>query len=327
VPDPRLHLISKYIETKKIVAANIDLVDIPAIVTGASTGEGLGNKFLEHVRQVDALAHIVRCFDDDDIIHVEDNIDPIADAEAVEVELILADLQVLESARDKAARRARTGDKDAKKRIEVCDKGIAILEDERTLKTGDWSESEVKELHSLGMITMRPTLYIANIGEDDLANPDAAAHTQNLKIWVQERTGAADNEIPLIAICAKLEAELAEIEGEDQKEMLEALDLDEPGLAVVARGLYALLGLQSFYTAGIKEVRAWTIRQGQTAPEAAGVIHSDLQRGFIRCETYHIDDLVEFESEKAVKHAGKIRSEGKHYIMQDGDVCHILFST
>ncbi|MFW5653742.1 MAG: GTPase, partial [Planctomycetota bacterium] len=255
VPDPRLTLIGEHIPTKKYVPATIDLVDIPALVSGSAAGEGMGNAFLEQVRQVDAMAHVVRCFEDDDVTHVSDDLDPVRDAEAVEVELLLADLTVFENARDKAERRARTGDAAAKKRIEVCRKAAELLESERPLRLGTWSQDEHRELRSLGMITMRPVLYIANVGEDDVLGEGPLV--QRLRDWVAEQqaaeaeaagTDAGSSVERVVPICAKLEAELAELEGEDRAEMLEAMGLQEPALAVLARALYNLLGLQSFYT-------------------------------------------------------------------------------
>lgn len=322
VPDARLTLLGQYIETKKFVPATIELVDIPAIVTGSSAGEGMGNEFLSNVRQVDALAHVVRCFEDADVMHVHDRSDPARDVEEVNVELILADLQVLESARERAERRARTGDAAAKKRLEICARAIEVLEGERPLSASEWTPEQRAELRSMGMVTLLPVLYVANVGEDDLEgkNPMVAA----LREWVKARHG---EEGRVVTVCAKLEAELADIRNEAERaEMLTAMGLSEPALAALARELYALLGLQSFYTAGPKEIRAWTIRRGERAPQAAGVIHSDIERGFIRCETYHVDDIVALKTEAAIRAAGKMRSEGKNYVMQDGDVCHFLFN-
>lgn len=321
VPDPRLALIGRYIKTRKFVPATIDLVDIPAIVAGSAQGEGMGNAFLENVRQVDALAHVVRCFDDPDVSHVFDTLDPVRDVQAVETELLLADLQVLEGAMDKAQRRARTGDAAGKRRVEIAAKAVKVLEDERPLRTAEWSAEELTDLRSLGMITLRPVLYVANVSEDDLRGESEAVAA--LRKWVDARQGGQTR---MVLICAKLEAEIAELDAGERQEMLEGLGLTEPALAVLARALYDLLGLQSFYTAGEPEIRAWTIRKGETAPEAAGAVHSDIQRGFIRSETYSIDDLVKYESEQAIRAAGKMRSEGKSYIMRDGDVCHFLFN-
>lgn len=321
VPDPRLALIGRYIKTRKFVPATIDLVDIPAIVAGSAQGEGMGNAFLENVRQVDALAHVVRCFNDPDISHVFDDLNPVRDLQAVETELLLADLQVLEGAIDKAERRARTGDAAGRKRVEIASRAVAVLEDEKPLRAKEWSKEELLELRSLGMITLRPVLYIANVGEDDLKGQSAAVTA--LRGWVES---SEEGQTRLVTICAKLEAEIAELAPAERQEMLEGLGLAEPALAVLARALYDLLGLQSFYTAGEPEIRAWTIRKGETAPEAAGKIHSDIQRGFIRAETYSVDDLLRHESEHAIRAAGRMRSEGKSYILQDGDVCHFLFN-
>lgn len=321
VPDPRLAIIGRYIKTRKFVPATIDLVDIPAIVAGSAQGEGMGNSFLESVRQVDALAHVVRCFDDPDVSHAFDSLDPVRDVQAVETELLLADLQVLEGAMDKAHRRARTGDAAAKKRVEIATKAVAVLEDERPLRAVEWSREELADLRSLGMITLRPVLYVANVGEDDLQGE--SAQVAALRKWVEESQGGQTR---MVLICAKLESEIAELAPAERQEMLEGLGLAEPALAVLARALYDLLGLQSFYTAGEPEIRAWTIRKGETAPEAAGTIHSDIQRGFIRSETYSVADLVKYETEQAIRAGGKMRSEGKSYVMQDGDVCHFLFN-
>lgn len=321
VPDPRLAVIGKYIKTRKFVPATIDLVDIPAIVAGSAQGEGMGNSFLENVRQVDALAHVVRCFDDPDVSHAFETVDPVRDVQAVETELLLADLQVLEGALDKAQRRARTGDAAGKKRVEIATKAVAVLEQERPLRAESWSSEELADLRSLGMISLRPVLYVANVGEDDLHGASEAVGA--LRKWVE---AIGEGQARMVPICAKLEAEIADLDREERQEMLEGLGLTEPALAVLARALYDLLGLQSFYTAGEPEIRAWTIRKGETAPQAAGEIHSDIQRGFIRAETYSVDDLVRFQTEQAIRAAGKMRSEGKSYVLQDGDVCHFLFN-
>lgn len=321
VPDPRLALIGRFIKTRKFVSATIDLVDIPAIVAGSAKGEGMGNSFLDSVRQVDALAHVVRCFDDPDVLNVFDSVDPVRDVQAVEMELLLADLQVLEGAMEKANRRAKIGDASGKKRIEIASRAVAVLEQERPLRAQEWSREELVELRSLGMITLRPVLYVANVGEEDLKGESDAVAA--LKKWVEASEGGQTRMVP---ICAKLEAEIAELDQAERQEMLEGLGLNEPALAVLARALYDLLGLQSFYTAGEPEIRAWTIRKAETAPEAAGAIHSDIQRGFIRAETYSVEDLVKFHTEQAIRAAGKMRSEGKSYVLQDGDVCHFLFN-
>lgn len=319
VPDPRLEVIQGFITTQKVIPAMLQLVDIAGIVRGASEGEGLGNQFLSHIRNVDAIVHVVRCFEDSDITHVDGSVDPIRDIETIDTELMLADLQSVESQIDKAKRTARSGDKDAKKKLELLEKCQALLADGkpvRSLKLEDPAAQE--ELAQLQLLTAKRVLYVANVEEDDLTG--TGPHVTK----VRER--AADEGGEVVLVCARLEAELSELDEADRAEMLESVGLEEPALAVLARGIYKLLGLQSYFTAGEKEVRAWTIPIGATAPQAAGVIHTDFERGFIRVETYGVDDLVELKSEKAIREAGKMRVEGKGYTMQDGDVCHFLFN-
>lgn len=319
VPDPRLEVIQGFITTQKVIPAMLQLVDIAGIVRGASEGEGLGNQFLSHIRNVDAIVHVVRCFEDSDITHVDGSVDPIRDIETIDTELMLADLQSVESQTDKAKRTARSGDKDAKKKLELLEKCQTLLADGkpvRSLKLEDPAAQE--ELAQLQLLTAKRVLYVANVEEDDLTG--TGPHVTK----VRER--AADEGGEVVLVCARLEAELSELDEADRAEMLESVGLEEPALAVLARGIYKLLGLQSYFTAGEKEVRAWTIPIGATAPQAAGVIHTDFERGFIRVETYGVDDLVELKSEKAIREAGKMRVEGKGYTMQDGDVCHFLFN-
>lgn len=319
VPDPRLEVIQGFITTQKVIPAMLQLVDIAGIVRGASEGEGLGNQFLSHIRNVDAIVHVVRCFEDSDITHVDGSVDPIRDIETIDTELMLADLQSVESQTDKAKRTARSGDKDAKKKLELLEKCQALLADGkpvRSLKLEDPAAQE--ELAQLQLLTAKRVLYVANVEEDDLTG--TGPHVTK----VRERAAEEGGEVVLV--CARLEAELSELDEADRAEMLESVGLEEPALAVLARGIYKLLGLQSYFTAGEKEVRAWTIPIGATAPQAAGVIHTDFERGFIRVETYGVDDLVELKSEKAIREAGKMRVEGKGYTMQDGDVCHFLFN-
>jgi ribosome-binding ATPase len=318
IPDPRLPLIASFIPTKKIVNATIQFVDIPGVPPGGASGGAGGpsklNQFLSHVRQVDAICHVVRCFDDG-----SGTVDAPGDIDKMETELIIADMQVVESALDKAARTARTGDAEAKARVAVLERVMAMLNDGKPIRTIEkWTEPETQIMRGYGTITSKPVLYVANVGEDDLQGESAAA--QAVKRHAQD-TGAQS-----VPLCAKLEAELAELDEGDRDEMLRSMGLSEPAIGPLARGVNALLGLSSFYTAGEKEVRAWQIRQGATAPEAAGAIHSDIERGFIRAECFHIDDLVKHKSEKAIREAGKLRSEGKNYQMQDGDVVHFLFN-
>ena len=323
VPDPRLATITKFITTKKIVPASLKLVDVPGLARGASTGSGMGNKFLSAVRNVDALVHVVRCFDTSTgVPHVEDTVDPARDVETSDTELILADLEQLEGLLDKAQRNARTGDKEAKLRLELVEASLKALGDCRPLRTlADQSPFNSpdarKVLAALMPLTIKPMLYVANVGEDDVNGQDP------LVANLREAVGAQGIVVP---VCAKLEAELAELPEAERGEMLTAMGLAEPAIAVLARAVYKLLGLQSFFTTGPDENRAWTIPAGATAPQAAGVIHSDFERGFIRVEVHSVDELVQYGSEKAIREAGKLRIEGKHYVMQDSDVCHFLFN-
>ncbi len=319
VPDSRLARIGQHIATEKTIPAVLKLVDIAGIVRGASDGEGLGNKFLAHIRTVDAILHVVRCFEDADVIHVDGTVDPLRDVETIDTELMLADLQSVESMTDKARRTARTGDKEAKLRLEVlsaCQELLAEGKPVRGLVYEDVGQAKV--LAELQLITGKRVLYVANVGEDDLQGEND--HVQALRRHAAAEGGS------VVPVCASLEAELAELDAAEAGEMLESLGLVEPALAALAHGTYQLLGLHSYFTAGEKEIRAWTIPIGATAPQAAGVIHTDFERGFIRCETYSVDDLDEYGSEKAIREAGKMRVEGKTYVMQDSDVCHFLFN-
>ncbi|TWT46914.1 redox-regulated ATPase YchF [Botrimarina hoheduenensis] len=319
VPDPRLETIQSYIATQKVIPAVLKLVDIAGIVRGASEGEGLGNQFLSHIRNVDAITHVVRCFEDPDITHVEGSVDPIRDIETIDTELMLADLQSVESQVVKAKKTARTGDKEAARKLEIlaaCEQRLAAGEPVRGLSYDD--PGAAKALRELQLLTSKRVLYIANIDEDDLAG--TGEHVTR----VRERAAAEGGEV--VAVCARLESELAELDSEDRAEMLQSVGLEEPALAVLARAIYKLLGYQSYFTAGEKEVRAWPVAIGATAPQAAGVIHTDFERGFIRAEVYALDDLVEHKSEKAIRDAGKLRVEGKEYRMRDGDICHFLFN-
>ena len=318
VPDPRLTTITEYIPPQKVIPAILKLVDIAGIVKGASEGEGLGNKFLSHIREVDAILQVVRCFEDDDVTHVGGGVDPLTDIEVIETELLLADMQTLDNALPKAQRTARSGDADAKLRVATIEKCQAHVTAEKPLRTLDLDEDESKIVRGLGLMTAKPILYVANVDENDLEGTGAL---------VQKVKQHADSAGALVVpVCAKLEAELAELDEADRMEMLESIGLTEPALAPLARSAYRTLGLHSYFTAGEKEVRAWTIPIGATAPQAAGVIHTDFEKGFIRCEVYSLDHLVEFKTEKDIRAAGKLRVEGKDYVMQDGDICHFLFN-
>ncbi|MFM9066769.1 MAG: redox-regulated ATPase YchF [Planctomycetota bacterium] len=318
VPDSRLDRITRYIKPQKIVPAALKLVDIAGIVKGASEGQGLGNKFLSHIREVDAILQVVRCFEDPDVIHVAGAVNPTSDIETIELELMLADLQALEQALPKAQRAAKSGDKEAKLRVSGIELCMAHLAQEKPLRGLQLPEPEAKAMHSFGLMTAKPVLFVANVDESDLLGQGP--------LITKVREFANKISAGVVPVCAKLEAEIAELEEPERTEMLQGVGLAEPALAVVAREAYRTLGLQSYFTAGEKEVRAWTIPVGATAPQAAGVIHSDFERGFIRCEVYSLEDLEAFQSEKEIRSAGKLRVEGKSYVMQDGDICHFLFN-
>ncbi len=316
VPDSRLDKITEYITPQKVIPAVVKLVDIAGIVKGASEGEGLGNKFLSHIRAVDAILQVVRCFEDPDVIHVSGQVDPMADIETIEMELMLADIESLQTALQKAKKTARSGNKEAIERVGVIEKCLAHLDTETPLRKLELNEPEEKSIRSFGLMTLKPLLYVANCAEGDVEG------TSELAAKVREHAGKVG--AGFVAVCAAIESELAEIAPEERGEMLEAYGLKEPALNVLAREAYRTLGLQSYFTAGEKEVRAWTIPVGTAAPQAAGVIHTDFEKTFIRANVYTLDDLVEHGSENEIKNAGKLRVEGKGYIVQDGDICHFL---
>lgn len=318
VPDGRLVRITKYIQPKKVIPAILKLVDIAGIVKGASEGQGLGNKFLSHIREVDAILQVVRCFEDPDVTHVGGKVDPLSDIETIELELMIADIQGLETALPKAERASKTGDKEAKLRVSAIQNCLKHLAEEKPLRSLVLEETEAKAIHSFGLLTAKPILYIANVDESDLKGEGALCQ--------KVREYAAKVGADMVPVCAKIESEIAEMEESDRQEMLEGVGLTEPALQTVARQAYHTLGLQSYFTAGEKEVRAWTVPVGATAPQAAGVIHTDFEKGFIRAEVYTLDDLETHGSEKEIRQAGKLRVEGKSYIMQDGDICHFLFN-
>jgi GTP-binding protein YchF len=318
VPDDRLRRISHYIVPKKLVPAALKLVDIAGIVKGASEGQGLGNKFLTHIREVDAILQVVRCFEDPDVIHVSGSVNPVSDIETIEIELMLSDIQTLENSLSKAERTAKSGDKDAKMRVEVIRKCLAHLTTDQPLRKFEFDENEAKVVSSYGLMTAKPVLYVANVDENDLEGKG--------KLVQQVRDFAAKVGASVVPVCAKLEAEIAELDEADRAEMLAGAGLTEPSLGALAREAYRVLGLQSYFTAGEMEVRAWTVPIGATAPQAAGVIHTDFEKGFIRAEVYTLADLETYKSEKEIRSAGKLRVEGKGYVMQDGDICHFLFN-
>ena len=323
IPDGRMETICKYIPPQKRIPAALRLVDIAGIVKGASVGEGLGNKFLSHIREVDAILQVVRCFTKapggEEILHVAGSVDPVRDMEIIATELVLADLQTVEGSYSKSERAAKSGKPEDVARFEVLKKLKPVHESGKPARTVRIDEpDQVKQLKMLGLITGKPVLYVMNVDEDDLEGTGEMAN--------RVRAKAKEEGAEVVAVCAKIESELSLMAAEEQQEMLEALGLKEPALAAVARATYKLLGLQSYFTAGEKEVRAWTIPIGATAPQAAGVIHTDFEKGFIRAEIYTLADLEKFKSEKAIKEAGKLRVEGKESVMTDGDICHFLFN-
>lgn len=325
IPDPRLEIIRGYIQTQKIVPAVLELVDIAGLVRGASEGAGKGNAFLSNIRDVDAICQVVRCFETapggEEILHVDGTIDPLRDIDTIDSELVLADLQTVESALPKAERAAKSKDLDAVARRDVLARMKPVLEEglpARVGLPGITSPDQRRALRGIGLITVKPQLFIANVDETDVRGEGDLARL------VRERAEATGAEI--VPICAKIEAELAELDEADKAEMLADYGMTEPALNSLARAVYRLLGLQSFYTAGPKEIRAWPITTGSKAPQAAGVIHTDFERGFIRVEVYSVDDLVELKTEKAIREAGRLRIEGKEYVMRDADVCHFLFN-
>lgn len=318
VPDERLQRIAPYFNPQKVIPAVLRLVDIAGIVKGASEGEGLGNKFLSHIREVDAILQVVRCFEDEDVTHVTGRVDPVADIEVIETELMLADLQTLENSLNKAQRTARSGDAEAKARVALIEKLTTHLDEGRPVRTLELTPAEAKLMAGVGLMTAKPILFIANVDENDLHGDGPFVRQVRDDA---ERIGAG-----VVPVCAKLEAEIAELDEGDRAEMLESVGLEEPALAVLAREAYRTLGLHSYFTAGPKEVRAWTIPVGATAPQAAGAIHSDFERGFIRVEVYSLEDLETYKTEAAIRQAGKLRVEGKSYVMRDGDICHFLFN-
>ena len=320
VPDDRLYKITELVQPKKTVPASMAFVDIAGLVAGASKGEGLGNQFLAHIRETQAIAHVVRCFVDDDVIHVDGSVSPIRDIEVIETELLLADLDTVTKRFENLKRKLRGGDKETIKVVEVLEKARDHLEAGTPIRAMSVANEDRVRLNDLHLLTGKPVMYVANVDEDNIADPFANPMVQEVKQYAEERGSE------VVAICGKIESELAELSGDERTEFLADMGLAEPGLNRVIRAGYALLDLQTYFTAGEKEVRAWTFRKGALAPQAAGVIHTDFERGFIKADVYHYDELVEFGSENAVKDAGKMRLEGKSYEVKDGDIMHFRFS-
>ena len=321
VPDKRLDVLEKIYNSKKKVYTSVEFYDIAGLVKGASKGEGLGNKFLSHIREVAAICHVVRCFDDENVVHVEGSVDPIRDIETINLELIFSDLEVLERRMEKSVKLARSGDKTAKAEYSLMERIKAHLEDNKPVRTLEVTEEEDEIVKSLFLITSKPVLYVCNISEDDMMS----GHLENdLVQKVQEHAKSENSETVIVA--ARLEEELSGLEDEEKAEMLEEYGLTESGLDKLIRTSYKLLGLMSYLTAGVQEVRAWTIVNGTKAPQAAGKIHSDIERGFIRAEIVSFDALAELGSEAAAKEKGLYRLEGKEYVMKDGDVVNFRFN-
>ncbi|MFO1474757.1 MAG: redox-regulated ATPase YchF [Lysobacterales bacterium] len=317
VPDPRLNALSAIVKPQKVIPTAVEFVDIAGLVAGAASGEGLGNKFLAHIREVDAIAHVVRCFEHPDVIHVANKVDPIADIETIDTELALADLESVDKAIARYERVAKSGDKDAKARIDALQKLRAALDQGRPARSVALTDEERVLLRELFLLTMKPVLYIANVLEDGFANNP---HLEAV------RARAAQEGAEVVPVSAAIEEELSQLDDADRDEMLSSYGLDEPGLNRVIRAAYKLLGLQTYFTAGEKEVRAWTVKAGATAPQAAGVIHTDFEKGFIRAETIGYDDFVKYKGEAGARDAGRLRLEGKEYRVQEGDVLHFRFN-
>jgi len=318
VPDARLRRIEKHIKTQKVIPAIVEIVDIAGLVKGASQGEGLGNKFLANIRETNAILMMVRCFEDANVVHVAGSVDPMRDIDVIELELALADVETAERRVKKAQSLAKSGAKESKAEAQLAEKVHAHLQQGKPARTLQLSENDAKQVATFGLLTAKPVLYCCNVGEGDL--PAGNAWSDAVKARA-EREGAG-----VVVLCGKVEAELAELGEGDREELLTSYGLTEPALASLARECYRLLGLQSYFTAGEKEIRAWTIKKGATAPEAAGVIHTDFEKGFIRAQVYTLADLEKFGSEAAIKAAGKLRMEGKEYIVVDGDIMHFLFN-
>ena len=317
VPDPRLQALADIITPERIVPAIVEFVDIAGLVAGASTGEGLGNKFLAHIRETDATVNVVRCFDDDNVIHVAGKVDPISDIEVIQTELCLADLATVEKALHRHTKVARSGDKDAQKLVGLLERCQAALNENIPVRALEFSKEEQPLVKSFTLITAKPAMFVGNVAEDGFENNP---YLDRLREYA-DKQGA-----PVVAICAKIEADLAEMDDEDKKMFLAEIGQDEPGLNRLIRAAFKLLGLQTYFTAGVKEVRAWTIHIGDTGPQAAGVIHGDFERGYIRAQTIAFDDFIQYKGEQGAKDAGKMRSEGKEYVVKDGDVMNFLFN-
>ncbi len=317
LPDPRLDVIAAIVNPRSKIPTSMQFVDIAGLVAGASRGEGLGNKFLGNIRETDAVCHVVRCFEDDDVVHVDGRVDPVSDVEVINTELALADLETVEKSLDKLTRQARTGDKSVLSKKALLEAVKEHLDGGNPVRSMSLDEESREALHDLHLLTIKPTFYVANINEEGFENNPALERLSRV---------AADEGASVVPICAAIEAEIAELDQGERQEFLSEMGQTEPGLNRVVRAGYRLLGLETYFTAGEKEARAWTIPRGATAPEAAGIIHTDFQRGFIRAEVIAYQDFVDCNGEQGAKEAGKLRVEGKEYIIKDGDVVHFRFN-
>ena len=317
VPDPRQDALADIVKPERVVPTTMEFVDIAGLVAGASKGEGLGNKFLANIRETDAIAHVVRCFDDDNVIHVANRVNPGNDIDVINTELALADLEAVEKAINRYAKLAKGQDKHAVAMKSILERLLPHLNEAKPLRSLNLTADEVALLQEVNLLTLKPTMYIANVAEDGFENNPHLDLVRKI---------AAEEKAVVVPICNKLEADIAELDGEERTEFLAEMGMDEPGLNRVIRAGYQLLGLQTYFTAGVKEVRAWTIPVGATAPQAAGVIHTDFEKGFIRAETIAYEDFIAYKGEQGAKTAGKARKEGKTYVVKDGDVMHFLFN-
>jgi len=317
VPDPRLDALAKIVKPERVLATTMEFVDIAGLVAGASKGEGLGNKFLANIRETDAIGHVVRCFDNDNIIHVANKVSPLDDIEVINTELALSDMDTAERAIFRLAKKAKGGDADAKFEMPVLEKILKHVEEGHMIRSLTLSKEEKAAVDYLNFLTLKPTMYIANVNDDGFENNPYLDQVQAIAV--------AEGAI-VVAVCAEIESELSEMDDEDRVEFMADLGLEEPGLNRVINAGYSLLHLQTYFTAGVKEVRAWTVKQNATAPQAAGVIHTDFEKGFIRAEVIAYDHFIEFNGESGAKEAGKWRLEGKEYRVKDGDVVHFRFN-
>jgi GTP-binding protein YchF len=317
VPDPRLKALAEIVKPERVVPATVEFVDIAGLVAGASKGEGLGNQFLAHVRETDAIVNVVRCFEDDNVVHVAGKVNPLDDIEVIQTELALADMGTVEKAIHRENKKARSGDKDAAKLVALLERIMPHLDQAKPVRAMGLDEDEMALIKPLCLITAKPAMYVGNVAENGFTNNP---------LLDQLTEYAKSQNAPVVPICAAIEAEIADLDEADKQEFLADMGMEEPGLDRLIRAGFKLLGLQTYFTAGVKEVRAWTIHVGDTAPQAAGVIHTDFERGFIRAQTIAYDDFIAYKGEQGAKEAGKMRAEGKEYVVKDGDVLNFLFN-